>query len=212
MLLPAFFLWAFWGGLTVREYTLCSSKIPKGKSVCIVHLSDLHSAMFGENQKDLVKVIRNAKPDFIAMTGDMADDKEPITGAVRLLSATVEIAPVFYVSGNHEFWSGRIGEIRSLFKAHGAIVLENAYQEIVTANGVSLIIGGMDDPETSCYEKFGLNWSETLRELSPPMGTPRIFPSCSPIGPSPLRITGAPPLIWFYPATPTAGKFAFLRF
>ena len=163
-----FFFWAFYDGLTVREYTILSSKIPADKSVCIVHLSDLHSTIFGENQKDLIKAIQDANPDFIVMTGDIADDKIPITGTKQLLLHASDIAPMFYVTGNHEFWSGRIGEIRSLFKSYGVIILENNYLELVTADNVPLVVGGMDDPETSYFEKFGLNWSDTLRVISSP--------------------------------------------
>lgn len=167
--------WAFFSGLTVREYTINTPKIPRGKSVCIVHLSDLHSEIFGENQKDLLAAIQKEKPDFIVMTGDIADDMTPIEGTEQLLFGASSIAPMFYVPGNHEFWSGHIGEIRMLFTSHRAIVLENAYREVVTTEGVPLVIGGMDDPETSRYEKLGLDWPQTLQEISAPLAESERF-------------------------------------
>ena len=70
----------------------------------IVQLSDLHLREFGENNCDLVARIRALKPDIIAITGDMNDKKSDDTHVVTDLCAQlVEIAPVYYVPGNHEW-------------------------------------------------------------------------------------------------------------
>lgn len=165
-LLVTWVLCALYGGLTVQEYHLSSPKIPLNKSVTILHLSDLHSAFFGENQKDLIEIIQEIDPDLIALTGDIADDKVAPDGAEVLLSALSKVAPMFYVTGNHEFWSGKAGSIRSVFSSCGVIPLENEALDIITADGVPLRIAGMDDPDVSFYEKFGLDWPATLKEIS----------------------------------------------
>ena len=70
----------------------------------IVQLSDLHLREFGENNCDLVARIRALKPDIIAITGDMNDKESDDTRVVTDLCAQlVEIAPVYYVPGNHEW-------------------------------------------------------------------------------------------------------------
>ena len=52
---------------------------------------------------------------------------------------------MYYVTGNHEFWTGRVEEVRELLRARGAVVLEGE-SAAVTAAGQTLRIGGIDDP------------------------------------------------------------------
>jgi len=69
----------------------------------IAQISDFHSAQFGENNEKLISVIRAAKPDIIVITGDFMGSRDRDTGvALSLASRIVEIAPCYYVTGNHE--------------------------------------------------------------------------------------------------------------
>ena len=69
----------------------------------VIELADLHNWTFGKDNKDLVKRIKDLKPDVIAIAGDMvlAGDQD-ISVAVSLCRQLVEIAPVYYSFGNHE--------------------------------------------------------------------------------------------------------------
>lgn len=69
----------------------------------IAQISDFHSAQFGEDNEKLLSVIRAAKPDIIVITGDFMGCRDLDTGvALSLASRIVEIAPCYYVTGNHE--------------------------------------------------------------------------------------------------------------
>ena len=49
-------------GLTVRQYTIQSNKVPAGKSLRLVMLSDLHSYIYGYDQSSLLQKQRMRSP------------------------------------------------------------------------------------------------------------------------------------------------------
>lgn len=148
---------AFYNGLVVKKYTIETNKIPKDASLKIVLVSDLHSHIYGKNQKKIVNLIKKQNPDIIALAGDIADDVEPIEGAQLFLAAIQDIAPVYYVTGNHEFWSEEINFIRDTFRKYNVKILENDYEELLL-NGGLFIIGGVDDPDIVTYENPLWDW------------------------------------------------------
>lgn len=75
----------------------------------IVLLSDLHLHEYGEDNADLVRKIQNLAPDLIAVAGDMNIDTDTDYHVVLdLMHQLVDIAPVYYAPGNHE-WGGGDG-------------------------------------------------------------------------------------------------------
>ena len=79
-------------------------KIPETfRGFSIVQISDLHDKSFGKGQSRLVKKIRGLSPDIIVVTGDIIDKrKNSMAGALSFMEQAVKIAPVYFVSGNHE--------------------------------------------------------------------------------------------------------------
>ena len=158
---------AFYNGLTVKNYSVASDKLEAGESVRVVLLADLHSYIYGNGQDKLIRKIISQNPDIILLAGDIADDIVPIEGTRLLLEGISEAAPVFYVSGNHEYWSGDIKSIKELIGSYGVTVLEDEYQEIIV-NGVPVIIAGLDDPDRTLFESIDSKKSmdEAFRELA----------------------------------------------
>jgi len=73
-----------------------------GRTIRILHLSDLHGAWFGRGQSMILDMAEKLKPDFAAITGDFIDhtcDEKP---SAALLEGLAGIAPVYCVTGNHE--------------------------------------------------------------------------------------------------------------
>lgn len=138
-------VWAFYSGLVLRRYEVQTDKITFGSGVRIAVITDLHSHIFGENQQPLVSLIRKQQPDIIALVGDIVDDHAPDTGARLFLDGIRDIAPVYYVSGNHEYWSEEYDDIKDMIEGYGVTVLDNEWEEIIV-NGVRLRICGVDDP------------------------------------------------------------------
>ena len=65
-------LW--WGNYTLstEEYTFTSRRLPQGwDGARIVVLSDLHGRRFGRDNSRLLEAVRKARPDIIALVGDL---------------------------------------------------------------------------------------------------------------------------------------------
>lgn len=142
----AFGLYAGLGNqrLEVTFYQVKSDKVVN--NLRIVQLSDLHNATFGDNNTDLVEQVRRLSPDLIAITGDMILREEPQNTQVvlDLCRQLVEIAPVYYGWGNHEY-ATLLAESNTLaddLPALGVHVVNLDY-EVVTIGDNTLAIGGM---------------------------------------------------------------------
>lgn len=151
-LLIIFFSLAFYNGLVVRKYNVISNKIAADESIRIALITDLHSHVYGDNQTKLVSLIKQQKPDIIALAGDIADDVVSIEGTKLLLDGLKGFRPLYYVTGNHEFWSGDIKNIRDTIRKYDITILENSYEQIKFKNS-NIIICGIDDPDVVYYEK-----------------------------------------------------------
>lgn len=133
--------------LIVSEYEIQSERIPANFSgLKIAHLSDLHDASFGKNQEAVIKKIENVNPDLIFFTGDIIDSNRfNLNKSLQMIDGLVHIAPVYYVTGNHEIATNQVAEITQQLKAHGVNVLQNNY-ELLERDSETLVIGGIDDP------------------------------------------------------------------
>ena len=73
------------------------------EDLTIVQVSDLHNQFFGLKQSSLLKEIEKADPDMIVVTGDIVDSTHTSYSiALDFVEGAVKIAPVYYVTGNHE--------------------------------------------------------------------------------------------------------------
>ena len=82
----------------------------------IALITDLHSCYYGNGQKSLIKRIDSEEPDIIVLSGDIFDDKLSDDNAKALLEDLVTKYPCYYVTGNHEYWSGRAENIKMYLK------------------------------------------------------------------------------------------------
>lgn len=112
----------------------------------IVHISDLHNKMFGHDQAKLLGKVTGLAPDIIVVTGDLIDRRKyNLASAMTFIAGAVKIAPVYYVSGNHEAWSGKFPLIRESLLGAGVCILDNAALEL-TKERSSIKIMGLADP------------------------------------------------------------------
>ena len=144
LIIYLFFL-AFDNRIEVTCYKLKNSHI-KGDNIKIIHISDLHSTIHGDNQDILINKINEKNPDLILMTGDIADDYKPFEGTRLLLEGICKTAPIYYVTGNHEFWAKDYKDYIKKFKSYGVHVLEDR-GEVITIKGTNILIYGVDDPD-----------------------------------------------------------------
>ncbi len=104
ILLLAVFIWWQNNVITISEYEIELKDKGNGQSILtIVQLSDLHSKEFGKDNEKLITMVEELAPDLIAITGDFLDSSRVKTEvALNLSEKLVEIAPVYYITGNHE--------------------------------------------------------------------------------------------------------------
>lgn len=132
--------------LDVEEYELSSARLPDTfDGFRVVHLSDLHRVRFGKDNFRLVEKVQQAKPDIIALTGDFVEGDTDLAEIESLCAQLVQIAPTYFVSGNHDAGSGRLREIGTMMARCGVIYLQNSYRTI-TKDGKELVICGVEDP------------------------------------------------------------------
>lgn len=151
--------------LTVSFYTVHSPKIPEGKSIRVVLLSDLHNREFGQDNAELIARISELSPDLIVMAGDMFSKGDPDTETVLSLCANLkQIAPVFFGLGNHEgtmLYNEGI-PLDEMLKEEDVSVLINSTQEILVQD-IPILIGGISStPET--YDEFSKEFIAEFEE------------------------------------------------
>lgn len=137
-----YLLWAN-AALTVSHVEL--DLLPGEGSFTIAQVSDLHNAEFGGGNRELLAILEEAEPDLIAITGDLIDSRRTDPApALAFLEGAVELAPVCYVTGNHEFRAyDAYQDLKSHMEELGVIVLEN---ESMVLEEVPLRVIGLDDP------------------------------------------------------------------
>lgn len=112
--------------------------------VRIAVISDLHLHEYGPDNADLVQAVREEQPDLITVIGDMVIIRNPeYASVITLCRQLTEIAPVYYVYGNHEYANILRGsKISEDLKAIGVQVLNSEWRTI-TVNGNSIDIAGI---------------------------------------------------------------------
>ena len=142
--------------LELTEYNVISSKVPESFACFeIAQVSDLHNAEFGEGNSDLLAMLSEVEPHIIVLTGDLIDSRQTdIEIALDFAGKAAQIAPVYYVSGNHEARVPEYAELKMGLTEAGVIVLENQKIQI-TRDGESITLMGIQDPSFSTDYLFG---------------------------------------------------------
>lgn len=152
-----FTVWLIWSNVSVQKTRILVSSVDLPDSFDgfkIAHISDLHNAEFGENNKRLLKKLRNAKPDIIAITGDSIDSRRTdMDVTLSFIEQAMEIAQCYFVVGNHEarIKKSDYRDFEEKLIQLGVIVLHNEATTI-EKNNEKITIFGIDDP--ACKSKF----------------------------------------------------------
>ena len=131
--------------LTIRRYEVHSEKLRE--PVRLILLTDLHSCAYGRGQRELLDAVDAQNPDLVLLGGDIVDDDPNLDeeNAWTVVEALAGRYPTFYVTGNHEFWSGRAEEIKRRMETCGVTVLAGDCETVIF-QGQPLNLCGVDDP------------------------------------------------------------------
>lgn len=145
-LLAAGFL--LWGNCSLQttETSLVSPALPPAfDGLRIVELADLHGRVFGRGSRRLLAAVRRAEPDLICIDGDLFDEHTDLAMLPPLLRGLCAIAPVYYVTGNHEWRVPGLRGILAQMRACGVTVLQDDWR-VLRRGEDALIVAGTDDP------------------------------------------------------------------
>lgn len=129
--------------LILRTYTVVSPKLTAEVRLAVV--TDFHSS---DNADDVVAMVTSCAPDAVLMVGDMFDDDTANRPTERTLSLMRQLSaqyPCYYVSGNHEAWTGEMDALYQQTEEAGVTVLRMS-SGVLTVRGQRIALCGVPDP------------------------------------------------------------------
>ena len=158
-------IWTAWGNtaLELNHYTISSDRLTEAfDGYRIAHVSDLHNTEMGKDNEKLLDMLQEADPDIIAITGDIIDSRNTdIDVALQFTKDAMEIAPCYYVTGNHEARVSEYDELKEGMIELGVVVLEDGRIEL-EQSGETITLLGVKDP--SFQTDFFFGDSETVMQ------------------------------------------------
>jgi len=121
--------------------------------VKIAQISDLHiGRTIGKTEvRQVVSLIQSQRPDLIAITGDLVDGTvEMMVDAVAPLASLEAPLGVFFVTGNHEYYTGEPDHWLDHLRTLGITVLRNERVSVGTG-ARSFDVAGIDDYSASRF-------------------------------------------------------------
>ena len=148
-LVITFIIYGTWcnQALELNRYEIRSIELPtEFDRFKIAHVSDVHNTEIGRNNETLIGMLEDAQPDIIAITGDLIDSRSTdINVALDFAKDAVQIAPCYYVTGNHEQRIEEYSELKTAMQEAGVTILDNKKIRI-EQEGTYITIAGVDDP------------------------------------------------------------------
>lgn len=129
--------------LTLRTYTVASPKLTAEVRLAVV--TDFHSS---DNADDVVAMVASCAPDAVLLVGDLFDDDTQNRPTERTLSLMRQLSaqyPCYYVSGNHEAWTGEMDALYQQTEEAGVKVLRMS-SGVLTVRGQRIALCGIPDP------------------------------------------------------------------
>lgn len=129
--------------LILRTYTVASPKLTAEVRLAVV--TDFHSS---DNADDVVEMLASCAPDAVLLVGDLFDDDTANRPTERTLSLMRQLSaqyPCYYVSGNHEAWTGEMDALYQQTEEAGVTVLRMS-SGVLTVRGQRIALCGIPDP------------------------------------------------------------------
>lgn len=129
--------------LILRTYTVASPKLTAEVRLAVV--TDFHSS---DNADDVVAMVASCAPDAVLLVGDLFDDDTQNRPPERTLSLMRQLSaqyPCYYVSGNHEAWTGEMDALYQQTEEAGVTVLRMS-SGVLTVRGQRIALCGIPDP------------------------------------------------------------------
>lgn len=159
--------------LTVSRYVWSSPELPiPFDGYRILQLSDLHQKTFGRGNRRLLMRVEEERPDLIVITGDVIFRYKPdIDKAVGAVAGLSQLAPTYFVSGNHEFKMDE-REREKLYRRleEEGIFIHNNKLVRIRREGGEIVLLGVDDPTRFAWEERRRKFPRLLSQLVEGLG------------------------------------------
>ena len=129
--------------LILRTYTVVSPKLTAEVRLAVV--TDFHSS---DNADDVAAMTASCAPDAVLMVGDLFADDTATRPTERTLSLMRQLSaqyPCYYVSCNHEAWTGEMDALYQQTEEAGVTVLRMS-SGVLTVRGQRIALCGIPDP------------------------------------------------------------------
>lgn len=136
------FILAFDTGIHTEHYDLESEKIKA--EVKIAFISDFHGSKFGKSQSQVMGALNREEPDYVLLGGDIFDDTGSWDPSIELLSEIRKKYVAYFTTGNHEFNTRKVDEIKEIVRTVGIEVLDGETIPL-KKNGFNFDLSGIDD-------------------------------------------------------------------
>lgn len=158
VLLAIFTVINLWENITVGTtfFKITSDRLPASfNGFKIAQISDLHNAEIGQNHSEIIRILKEEKPQIIVITGDLIDSNHlDIDTAISFVQQAVNIAPCYYVTGNHEAWIKEdYQKLKDRLLDSNVIILHDELV-ILERDSQSIQLIGLDDPEFSDQDSY----------------------------------------------------------
>ncbi len=139
---------AFDQRLAVRYYTVTSDKVDYPVRLAV--LTDFHE--YGPEDIELLQATELEGIHAFLIVGDWFADGGSYTYAASVLRTLAAHSPCYYVTGNHEYWTGEVDRLLGIVEDCGVTVL-NMESDLLTigVGGMTLRICGIPDPYAAVY-------------------------------------------------------------
>lgn len=131
----------------VKTVRIPFENLPEGlNGFRIVQITDIHVSPTTKYPfvRGVVDVVNQLSPDLVALTGDLVDGSvSRLAGDVAPLADLSATYGNFFVTGNHEYYSGVLPWVRQMHRL-GFTVLLNEHQ-VIEKDGGRLLVAGVTD-------------------------------------------------------------------
>lgn len=126
--------------VTKSEYTVENEKVKDEIKIAVI--SDLHNTNLFNDNKVVVDMIKEGKPDLIAVVGDMIDEKkESCENVLNVIKPLPEIAPTYYSIGNHDKLYSNYDTYKAELKNAGVVILDDEIENLTINGNKTTILG-----------------------------------------------------------------------
>lgn len=154
--------------LDVTKYEIADKNLPQEfDGLTIAQISDFHNTQSAVIRTKLVDALKNTRPDIIVITGDFVDYyRTDETVSINFLREIISVAPIYYVTGNHEARVSSYPQFSQRLQCMGVTLLDNKKIKLKKDDSCVKLLGleypyfyYIEDKNT-CRQKFSDNLSE----------------------------------------------------